>query len=130
MNARHFHARDPWTLSPPDNDPVEAYLDVLIEEPAVQQVVLFSRRALGTNVPRGRVDLALRCRGLEHGDFRRLVHRVDETAWTLVKLNAVNLNGTNPKLAALIERTGRTVFDRAWGRLGSVGPFASEAVSW
>ena len=101
------------------------YLDALVTEPAVRQVVLFSRRALGTNVPRGRVDLALRCRGLERGDFRRLVCRVNETAWTLVGLNAVNLNGANPKLAALIERTGKTVFDREWGRLGQVGPFGT-----
>ena len=123
MNARRLHSRDPWTLSPPEDDPVEMYLDALVAEPAVQQVVLFSRRALGTNVPRGRVDLALRCRGLERGDFRRLVHRVNETARTLVTLNVVNLNGANPKLAALIERTGKTVFDREWGRLGQVGPF-------
>lgn len=90
--------------------PIEDVYDEIrsfAQEYGVQRVVLFGSRARGTNRPKSDIDLAF-----EGGNATGLEDALQERLWSLLKVDAINLNKpVSPDLLQEIQRDGKVLYE-------------------
>ncbi len=90
---------------------VQAFLNRLVEEYPIEELLVFGSRAVGDHEPRSDFDIGVRAASIERCHFSRLRVEAAE-ARTMFWISLVHLDSTPDKLKQRIQEQGVRVYER------------------
>ena len=85
--------------------------DIFAQIPALERVVLYGSRAMGTNKPFSDIDITLVGNQLTNDDLTEVMFQLSESSLPYFCDVSLFHNLNNPALKDHIQRRGRTIFE-------------------
>jgi predicted nucleotidyltransferase len=92
-------------------DPIEAIQALVVDAVHPEAIVLFGSRARGDADDRSDIDLAVKAPRASDEEWLKLVAKMDEQPWTLLRVDLVRWEESAPALREAIAREGVVLYE-------------------